>query len=180
MFKKERDMETIKFRNNLEHFENIKLITKEQHKELLEKDILHMRRSNNEGSIQLAWIGINPPIGSYSLATLYHKTLESLPYTNFTMCVEQNTKNGIRPHIHALAEVNSNCRPNKEILRLSKIYSISNECIEFKISNNNCVNTSRKKYIRGEKVEGKLLYVEKDIKDRELNNLPNFISKGNI
>lgn len=180
MFKKERDMETIKYRNNLEGLKNIKIISKDTYEELLEKDVQHCSEASTEGSTRMAWIGINPPLYSISFEALYHLTLEILPYKHYKMCVEQNTKTGLRPHIHALAKVGEHCRPNKEINRLGKLFGVNSECIEFKISNNNLVNGTRKKYLEGDKVEDKLEYVNDDIRDRKLFNLPNFISKGNI
>lgn len=124
-----------------------------------------------------AWIGINP---SGDTMVSLHLSASALPYENYIYCVEQNTDNGTRPHLHILAEVSFSTRPNKEISRLSKIFNCDPNFIEFKISKSKMLKNARLKYIRGEKTEGKVINVEKDIKDREILGLQNYYLIGNI
>lgn len=113
-----------------------------------------------------AWIGINPPPNTISLEELY--TLgKQLPYKHFTMCVEQHTDGGIRPHLHILAIVSKTARANKEIPRLAKMFNVGENSIECKISNNENLNNQRYKYVIGEKREEKLKNVEKDKESRK-------------
>ena len=165
------------FRETLEWLTLLKQITPELAQELLEKDIAYEKNKISKSRF-MAWIAINPPPNTISLEELYHFSIKHIPYSNYIMCVEQNTDNGIRPHVHILAEVNSTCRPISEISRLSKMYKVKDNFIECKVSRNKLLNVSRQNYIRGEKTESKLLNVEKDIKDRLLVNIPNFYSKG--
>lgn len=169
--------ESVKFRENLDWFLRIKMITPELHKQALERDIAH-ENSKISKNKHMAWIAINPPPLSISMEDLYHFSVKNIPYKNYLMCVEQNTDNGIRPHVHILAVVNSTCRPHAEISRLAKLYNVENNFVECKVSKNSLLNISRQNYIRGEKQQSKLLNVEKDIKDRLLVNIPNFYLNG--
>lgn len=169
--------ESVKFRENLDWFLKIKMISPELHKQALERDVAH-ENSKIDKTQYMAWIAINPPPQSISMEDLYTFSVEHLPYENYLMCVEQNTDNGIRPHVHILAKVNSTCRPNAEISRLARLYKVQDNFVECKVSKNKAVNFSRQNYIRGEKKEAKLINVEKDIKDRLSLNIPNFYLNG--
>ncbi len=107
-------------------------------------------------------------------------TASALPYKNYMYCVEQYTDNGIRPHLHILAKVDENTRPNKEIDRLATLFTTQKNFIEYKISTSKKLKISRQKYIRGEKTQDKLINVEKDIKEREIQQLQNYYLIGNI
>jgi len=171
--------ESEKFRENLSYFLKIKMITPETYQECLDRDLAYERNKISK-PIYMAWIAINPPPDTISMEALYSFTKANLPYENYLMCVEQNTSQGLRPHIHALACVTATCRPKAEISRLSKMYKLKDNFIEFKVSRNKMLNISRQNYIRGEKVDSKLLLVEKDIKDRLLIQIPNYFLKGCI
>lgn len=125
-----------------------------------------------------AWGCINPPASMYTLKQLYW--LAKLPYENYMLVVEQNTKNGIRPHIHFLAIVNQNTRPHYEIKRLARQFKVEENFVEYKISTSEQKLISRVKYLRGEKATDKMNYVEKDIKDRDAEEIPHLISSGDI
>lgn len=170
--------ESQKFRENLEWFKNLKLISQEIYDNCLQKDILYEQSKITKKTYR-AWICVNPPLG-ISMESLYHFSVEKLPFKNYLMCVEQNTDNGIRPHVHILADVNATARANALVSRLAKLYEVKDNFVECKISCNNVLNSHRQEYIRGEKKDSKLCNVEKDIKDREVLNIPNFYLKGII
>lgn len=125
-----------------------------------------------------AWGCINPPASKYTLQQLYWKS--NLPYQHYQLVIEQNTKNGIRPHVHFLALVNNNTRPNKEISRLAKQFDVSENFVEYKISTSEQQLISRGKYLRGEKAHEKMKYVELDKIDRLEDKIPDLISIGDI
>ncbi|AXH73943.1 MAG: hypothetical protein [Cressdnaviricota sp.] len=166
-----------KFRDNLKWFLQIKMITPEVYESLMAQDIAHETRKIDKKAYK-AWICVNPPPESISLEDLYNFSVANLPYQNYILTTEQNTDSGVRPHVHILAKVNSTTRPNAEISRLAKLYNVKENFVECKICKNNLVNISRLKYVRGEKMEAKKQNVEKDIKDRELVNIPNYYLKG--
>lgn len=125
-----------------------------------------------------AWIGVNPPADQYTMKELWD--LAKLPYENYIICVEQYTEGGIRPHLHALAKVSKNTRPNKEVRRLQKLFSLENaQSVEYKVFGANLLS-ARMKYMRGEKAEGKSENVEKDREKRKEYKIPNFLSIGTI
>lgn len=165
--------ESQKFRENLEHFKNLKLITQEVYEQLMEKDKAFENAKNNT-KMYKAWLCINPPPGSYTLEELYSFTIQHIPYKNYLLCVEQNTDNGVRPHVHILASVTKTTRPNAEIARLAKMFKVKENFIECKISNNGLLNTQREKYVRGEKQDSKKDNVEKDKNDRLKLKIPDF------
>lgn len=172
--------ESAKFRNNLDYFLHIKMITPETHKALMAKDLAYEQRKAIDKPVYMAWIAINPPPLTISMEDLYTFTKNNLPYDNYIMSVEQNTVNGLRPHIHALAECRATTRPKVEISRLAKLYKLQDNFIEYKVSRNRKLNISRQNYIRGEKTDSKLLLVEKDIKDRLSLNILNYYLNGII
>ena len=141
------------------------------------KEVLLKYALTGEPRSYYAWIGINPPSGQYTLKELWG--VASLPYTDYIITIEQNTEGGVRPHLHALAKVKATTRPNKEIVRLAKQFSVQNSCVEYKIHGTNLLSPHLK-YVRGEKTQEKENNVLKDIKDKELAGIPKFLSIGNI
>ncbi len=127
---------------------------------------------DNSKKSLFAWIGINPPIGKYTIEKLFKEC--KLPYEHYIFCVEQHTANGIRPHIHALAEVNKDTRPSREIPKLAKIFDVSLNVIEYKISKHPVVNDARRAYILGNKSKEKQENVLKDKLTRTALNIPDY------
>ncbi len=66
------------------------------------KQVLEQYAISCEPKPYYAWIGINPPLGQYTLAELWG--VAPLPYSDYVIAIEQNTEGGIRPHLHALAK----------------------------------------------------------------------------
>lgn len=120
-----------------------------------------------------AFVGINPPCGTFNIKGLYDYCVEHYPYKDYMMTVEQNTAGGIRPHLHILHPVSDNTRKNHVITRLAKVFKLESQSIDVSISRSSVVVSRWQNYIRGEKKEEKLENVEKDIKDREYYNIPN-------
>lgn len=127
-----------------------------------------------------AWIGINPPPATLTMKELWEKALATMPYDNYEISVEQHTDGGLRPHLHCVAKVTANTRPKKEIVRLQKIYSLENHFIQYKIFHCPLLLAARQKYIRGEKVDKKVLHTEGDRVDRLVLKIPNFLSIGKL
>ncbi|AXH77232.1 MAG: putative replication initiation protein [Cressdnaviricota sp.] len=124
-----------------------------------------------------AWIGINPPLGKYNMTELYNTALAQLPYGHYELCVEQNTKGGIRPHIHLLVPIGVTARKNHVITRLAKIFDVTEQSINVTISSNKVLKDKWVNYIHGDKAAEKLENVEQDKKDRLALNLPDFFIK---
>ncbi len=121
-----------------------------------------------------AFIGINPPVGTHDMKSLYELCVAKLPFKKYIMCVEQNTDGGVRPHLHILAKVTSNCRKNHVITRLSKIFEVQNNSVDVSITRSYSLVTQWTKYIKGEKKEEKLENVNKDRVEREQLNIPHY------
>lgn len=119
-----------------------------------------------------AMVGVNPPVGTYNLLELFEFCKENYPYKGYTMCVEQHTEGGIRPHLHLIHPVSSDTRKNHIISRVSKAFSLEPQSIDVNVSKSSIVISRWRKYIRGEKVDSKLDNCKKDIKDREYYNIP--------
>lgn len=151
-----------------------KQITPELKEEIISRDLAR----NKPDKPYYAWIGINP--SGQTMIDLHNTAQKSLPYEDYIYSLEQNTENGIRPHIHCLAKVKPSTRPNAEIPRLAQLFKTNPQYIEFKISKSKKLKNQRLKYIYGEKKEEKLLNTEKDIKDRISLGLLNYYLKGNI
>jgi hypothetical protein len=119
-----------------------------------------------------AWIGINPEPDTISMKELFLKAVEKLPYSSYEMCVEQNTKGGIRPHLHILAKINGNVRKNHVITRMGKIFNLKNNFIQVRVSSNEVYVKQCSDYVNGKKAADKMGHVDQDIKDREKYNIP--------
>lgn len=131
-------------------------------------------------SKSVAFVGINPPIGQYSMKELYNLAVDKYPYKDYIMVVEQNTKGGVRPHLHISHSVSDNTRKNHVISRLANIFKVEKVCINVDVSRSFVVISRRLKYIRGEKKEEKQDDVEKDIKDRNNFNIPHIYNDGSL
>ena len=125
-----------------------------------------------------AFVGVNPPVGQYSLKALYDFAVDKYPYDDYLLCVESNTSAGIRPHLHILQPVSDNVRKNHIITRLSNLFKVERECIDVNVSRSSIVISRWRKYIHGEKKDEKQDNVAKDIKDREYNNIPHIYNKN--
>lgn len=119
-----------------------------------------------------AFIGVNPPSGSCSMRELYDLCVASYPYKGYTMCVEQHTDGGVRPHLHILHPVSKDTRKNHMISRLSKVFSLEKNFINVSVSRNSGCISRWQAYLRGEKKDEKIENVEKDIKERDIYNIP--------
>ena len=119
-----------------------------------------------------AWIGINPEPGTISMKELFDTAVAKLPYAEYSMVVEQNTQGGVRPHLHILAKITANTRKNHIVARMGKIFNIMDNFVQVRVSYNPICIEKWTKYIQGDKSSNKLEYVEKDIKDREKENIP--------
>jgi len=139
------------------------------------RQIAIMKGRDNQptaGDKGFAFVGINPPADSVTLKELYDFCVAHYPYKGYTMCVEQNTPEGVRPHLHILHPVTGNTRKNHIIARLAKLFKVEENYINVKVSKSNPVISRWEKYLRGEKKGEKIEYVEKDIKDRDIYNIP--------
>ncbi len=126
----------------------------------------------------IAFVGVNPPCGQYSLKELYDFCVKEYPYPGYLMCVEQNTPGGIRPHLHILHPVSDNTRKNHIISRLAKLFKIDKNSIDVNVSKSSTLLSRWVKYIHGEKKEEKKDNVDKDIKDRLYYNIPHIYENG--
>ncbi len=123
------------------------------------------------------FIGINPPPESISFEALWQEAVERMAesYDSYILCIEQNTKTMIRPHIHALVcGSKSNSRPNREINRLKLLFKLKSECIFYRGSTDPKINKKRQDYIMGIKQEEKNENNIKDRKDRLAFNIPDY------
>lgn len=125
------------------------------------------------------FIGINPPPNTYTMSELYELGKERTPYPEFIMTVEQNTDQGIRPHLHILAKGLKHTRKSREIPRLAAIFKLSSQCIDFKSSSDTQLNSVRRSYIKGNKTDSKTNHVEQDKIDRAASGIPDFYSSSN-
>jgi len=150
---------------------------RKKYQELYERTEQEIANKGKKKGIPYAWIGINPPPGKYNMTELYNMALAQLPYGNYELCVEQNTKGGIRPHIHLLAPIGVTARKNHIITRLAKIFDVSEQSINVTISTNKVLKDKWTNYIHGDKAAEKLENVEQDKKDRIALNLPDFFIK---
>lgn len=164
-----RAKEQMKFLENAERFCPDKVQLFKQQFELEEA-------SKSQFGDNYAWIGINPPPSTISLYELYEKLLKVNPYNKGTAVVEQNTENGIRPHIHQLCKVSANARKNHIITRLSKLYGLEPQAIDVNISKNKILVGKWTDYVEGNKKDDKMNNVCKDIEDREKCGIPHIIS----
>jgi len=128
------------------------------------------------------WIGINPCVlgdESPQLKKLYDKTLallgryKCIPSTA-AFCVERNTKNGIRPHIHLMLRGESKDRPAHIAKTLAKYYGCEANLIDVKKYKRKEMFDTHLNYIKGIKASDKIPFVEADKKDRIEENVENY------
>ena len=171
-------------RSMLEDFKLLDNIEACGNKEAYNLVLARMKKADVEApppsSKSVAFVGINPPIGQYSLKELYDFAVDRYPYKDYIMVVEQNTKGGVRPHLHLAHPVTDNTRKNHVIARLAKIFEIEQNSVDVKISRSFIVISRWLKYIRGEKKEEKQEDVEKDIKDRDYYNIPHIYTDDSL
>lgn len=163
-------------RRMIEEFKYLELLEQLGKTEEYQKQLTIMRGRDPQptaGDKGFAFVGINPPAGSVTLKELYDFCVAHYPYKGYTMCVEQNTPDeGVRPHLHILHPVTGNTRKNHIISRLAKLFKVEENYIDVKVSKSNPVISRWGAYLRGEKKGEKIEYVEKDIKDRDIYNIP--------
>jgi hypothetical protein len=126
------------------------------------------------------WIGVNPPPDQYDLKSLYDKFLTIENKTiftddNFLWTVEQNTKSGIRPHIHLMLETKT--RPARIIDIFSKKLKIPKTSIHIDSFRNNRLWDEHVSYIKGNKSGEKTTDVNQDKIDRESLDIPDYLGK---
>lgn len=124
------------------------------------------------------WIGINPPPENYDLKKINDK-MESCVNKyimfqpgNYLYTIEQNTENGIRPHIHLFLLTKH--RPNRIITNLAKEFNMQPNFIEVKTYRNNTLWEEHINYITGNKQDSKLELVKQDDIDREQLGIPKY------
>lgn len=125
-----------------------------------------------------SWIGIDP--SGLTIQQLHDRTLELLGKYCFVkeddvaFCVEQNTKNGKRPHIHMMIRGVINQRPAYIAKRLAEHYGCAPNFIDVKHFRKNKLYSEHLNYIKGIKEESKMPYVQLDKQDRETLGIPHF------
>lgn len=117
------------------------------------------------------WIGINPKFDS--MDQLYNK-LKTLPLGNYTATVEGYTKEGYRPHIHMLLITNH--KPYRIIDKLASHFNCEKNFIQAK--NMTKYYDEKMNYLKGNKIDEKKEFVEKDIKERDESGIPHIIFKS--
>lgn len=129
------------------------------------------------------WIGVNPcALGDKTpqLKNLWDKTMSVLgrykciPNKGVAFCVERNTKNGIRPHIHLMVVGEQKERPAHIAKTLAKYYGCAPNLIDVKKYRRNEMFAEHLNYIKGEKRTEKLSQVEADKKDRVNEEVPDY------
>ena len=129
------------------------------------------------------WIGINPCVlgdETPQLKNLWDKTISLLgrykciPSSGVAFCVERNTRNGIRPHIHLMIVGEQQDRPAHIVNTLAKYYGCAKNLIDVKKFKRKQMLAEHLKYIKGEKALEKMPFVELDRKDRIKENVENF------
>ena len=128
------------------------------------------------------WIGINPPPKQYSMKELCDKTISLVKRYKWLedcmFCVEQNTENGIRPHIHMMVLYTKKIRPIRVIGMLSNQYGVNPNSIECKIYRDGNVHGEHEDYIKNYKKKEKEFLIKKDIDDRKEQKIENFYVYG--
>ncbi|AXH77445.1 MAG: putative replicase [Cressdnaviricota sp.] len=122
---------------------------------------------------QHMWVGINPYSDNDSTADIdkLYQLLENLNKLKFYACIESHTENGYRPHIHMMLFTNHKPYRVRDIL--SKNFKCKKNFIE---TQNSSLYDAHIEYLRGNKVNTKLQFVEADIKEREEKGIPHFIN----
>lgn len=174
--RREKALLDLQTRQLIQDFEARGLLDKGSTARYTAQVLLAEASSSDSSTDTYLWLGINPPIGSYTLLELYSKLLKENPYPGSVACLEQNTRGGIRPHIHLLAKVSSNTRKNHVISKISKSWSLVPQSIDASLSKSSSLVSKWNGYIRGSKTADKMENVELDRIDREKYSIPNLIS----
>lgn len=129
------------------------------------------------------WVGINPPPDKYTLKQLYEKMDDVIHRPKITFfregslwCIEQNTKGGIRPHIHLML-LDNKVKPSRVIETLAKVFDLEKNSIECKRLFSNHMYNEHIDYIQGVKRDDKREYVDQDIADRLDLDIPDSIGE---
>lgn len=125
------------------------------------------------------WIGINPE----------GKTMQQLwdltnalggryswvpPHEDLAFCVEQNTSQGVRPHIHLMLRGIVSQKPSYIAKRLSEYYDCPNNFIDVKHFRKKVMYQEHEKYIKGDKKTEKQELVNQDNVDRQDLGIPQY------
>lgn len=126
------------------------------------------------------FIGINPP-KSINMEDLYQQMLQMINKfkmfhpDNYLMCIEQNTSNGIRPHIHLMLE--TKVRPARIIEQLAKHFKIDKPSIDLKKHSHSIMWDEHINYIKGKKKDEKMADVQQDVQDRTALGIPQYLGE---
>ena len=116
------------------------------------------------------WIGINPPPNKYTLKTLANAMQEAsakfklFEPGSFTYTLEQNTLNGVRPHIHLFLV--STTRPSRIIDILARFFKVQKNSIDIKTYRKDILWDEHLSYINGDKKSEKMEFVTADNLDK--------------
>lgn len=115
------------------------------------------------------WIGINPDPSNTDLASLATRTAELVSkykmFAEYSYSVEQNTSNGVRPHVHML--IHATPKPHRVRETIAKHFNIPGNFVDTQVFKKNFMYKEHMAYIQGHKKEEKEQYVEHDKIDRE-------------
>lgn len=125
------------------------------------------------------WIGIDP--SGQSMQELWDLTKSLIgryswvpPHEDFAFCVEQNTDHGIRPHVHLMLRGQVPQKPCYIAKKLGEYYGCASNFIDVKHFKRKRLFEEHRKYIEGEKKEGKMSNVEQDKLDRQNLGIPDY------
>lgn len=126
------------------------------------------------------FIGINPPKTikieelNKQMLEMIHKFKMFQP-DKYLMCIEQNTSNGIRPHIHIMLE--TKVRPARVIEQLAKHFKIDKPSIDLKKHTHSILWHEHIDYVKGRKTSHKMDLVEMDVQDRTSLGIPQYLGE---
>lgn len=137
----------------------------------LESDIKNLEIAHSKASGRTHhWIGINPPSNKYTLLELANAMQDvtakykMFEVGHFSYTLEQNTTNGVRPHIHLFLV--SSVRPTRIIETLAKFFKVAKNSIEIKTYRKDLLWNEHLSYINGDKKSEKMEYVSADNLDK--------------
>ena len=108
---------------------------------------------------------------------LYEKVKNDLDtykwFADAKWCVEAHTAGGYRPHIHML--IHDKVKPNRVIEQISNKLKINKQSVEAKSYNRGRLYHEHMKYLGGDKKDEKLENTQKDIDERNENDIPHII-----
>lgn len=129
------------------------------------------------------WVGINPPPDKYTMKQLYEKMDDVVHRPKITFFregylwnIEQNTKGGIRPHIHLML-LDNKVKPSRVIETLAKVFDLEKNSVECKRLFSNHMYNEHIDYLHGVKRDEKSDDVAKDIVDRLDLDIPDYIGE---